>query len=640
MNTFDTTFNWKLLWPDILTLITGNISCTDGFSALIVFILWCIFGTATGVIIFKFKKVKQAISFYRDIIKEFSPENLMIQRRTAISKAMKKDKALAQLWKEFDDSLVESSDGKRLLNTVDAAQVFNTFSLSSGITENRLIAAVPGFLTAIGVIGTFAGLQLGLSGLDLSDEGMKAASHEINRLISSAAVAFLTSVWGVLTSVVFNFIEKVVERYIRSDIYSLQLEIDQLFPRNNAQQSLILIEDHNKETRKALQGLAEKIGNKMQEAVSNVSENLQGGLKEFMAPAIEQFVSAANELTKRQAKNSEEVLATILETFMDGVSKESSSQRQLTEKLNTDLNSSIDTLINQLNSYNERSKELDEERFSALSNNINELTQKQSSAINYAVNETTKTANGFVKQIEDQFEKIAKQEQERISLLNSQLKSLREGLQLFMVSMNKSTEQNISASEAILEQGKILSDSVSNNQKSMDIVSKRIEKSGQFLDNAASKLESLGENLGAVVQLFAESLLESNKVSTRLSEENLKVSSSLKEVLETILNIKNDFTKVSEILGKSSQIAKDEVKRFSEHHESFQKTLTDHINELEKLVAKLLNDYASQVQSQTEERMNEWNRHTADFATTMRDAIYTISDVVNEIEDKISTLAD
>ena len=57
--------------------------------------------------------------------------------------------------------LVESRS--RLFNTIDAPHFFNTYTLARGLTENRLVAAMPGILTAIGVVGTFAGLQMGLA---------------------------------------------------------------------------------------------------------------------------------------------------------------------------------------------------------------------------------------------------------------------------------------------------------------------------------------------------------------------------------------------------------------------------------------------------------------------------------------------
>jgi len=628
-------FDWTLLWPNLSALFTGQISSTDGFSAFIVLVLWCIFFWALALIIWKAHRARWIINQFRNAISGISVDHFVKKRRDLILFAKKLPNGFGDLWVDFDRSLVASKDGKRLYRALDASYFFNARSLSPGLTENRLLAAVPGFLTAIGVIGTFSGLQLGLSGLDLSDAGMNAAGNEINRLISSAAVAFLTSVWGVLTSVLFNFIEKLIERFVRMDITRFQHEISLMTPRMNPEQSLMRIEEHNFEAREALQGLAEKIGGKMQEVVHQVSEGVQSGIKEIMAPAIEQFIHSANDLNQRQTRTSEDALATVLDKFMQGVSSESDNQRELTHQINTELNQSIERLLSQLNTHNETVSQLDEERFQRLSNMIDTLTHKQTTAIDDAVLRTQNSASSFSEQVESRFQKLAQQEEERIALLTQQLTSLREGLQLFMVSMNKSSEQNMNASKDILTQGQTLNDAVMRNQKVMETAARNIEKSSSYLNNVAEKLDKLGLSLSEVVQLFSGQLKETNVSADRLTKENAQMTAQVGDIVSTIQTIKNDFLKAVNVLEKTASTANEGIIQFSEHHHQFRQTLTQHVSSLEQEVTRLLTDYASQVQHQTNERLNEWNNHTRDFATTMRDAVFTISDVVNEIEDAL-----
>ena len=629
-------FDWALLWPNLSALFAGQIASTEGFSAFIVLALWCIFFWALALVIWKAYRGRWIINQFRFAIQGISSDQFVKKRRDLINTSKKLPNGFSDLWVDFDRSLVVSKDGQHIYRALDAAYFFNARTLSPGLTENRLLAAVPGFLTAIGVIGTFSGLQLGLSGLDLSDAGMNAAGNEINRLISSAAVAFLTSVWGVLTSVMFNFIEKLIERFVRMDITRFQHEVSLLTPRMNPEQSLMRIEEHNYESREALQGLAEKIGGKMQEVVHQVSEGVQSGIKEIMAPAIEQFIHSANELNQRQTRTSEDTLATVLDSFMQGVSSESDNQRHLTQQLNTELNQSIERLLSQLNSHNESVSQLDEERFQRLSTMIDNLTHKQTTVIDDVVVRTQNSASRFSEKIEERFQKLAKQEEERIALLTQQLTSLREGLQLFMVSMNKSSEQNMTASKDILEQGQMLNNAVMRNQKVMETAAKNIEKSSSYLNNVAEKLDKLGHSLSEVVQLFSNQLKETNVSTERLTKENAQMTAQVGDIISMIQAVKNDFLKAVNVLEQTASTANEGILQFSEHHQQFRETLTQHVSSLEQEVSRLLTDYASQVQHQTNERLNEWNNQTRDFATTMRDAVFTISDVVNEIEDALN----
>ena len=73
-----------------------------------------------------------------------------MQRSTASRAEQKKD-SVGHLWLEFDETLLEvkgADDVVRLHDTFDADYFFNSSSLAGGSTENRMIAAVPGFTAA------------------------------------------------------------------------------------------------------------------------------------------------------------------------------------------------------------------------------------------------------------------------------------------------------------------------------------------------------------------------------------------------------------------------------------------------------------------------------------------------------------
>lgn len=60
-----------------------------------------------------------------------------------------------------------------------------------------MIAVVPGFLTALGVIGTFVGLQLGLSDLNIAGNvDVNEMKNGVAGVINGAKIAFMTSVWA------------------------------------------------------------------------------------------------------------------------------------------------------------------------------------------------------------------------------------------------------------------------------------------------------------------------------------------------------------------------------------------------------------------------------------------------------------
>ena len=295
-------------------------------------------------------RASRRVAFFHRLLRKVTAENLTEKRPDLRHRAERKGK-LGSLWTEFDETLVLS--GNRVQNSFDAAHFFNTHTLASGITESRLLAAVPGFLTAIGVIGTFMGLQLGLSGLDLSNT--EQAQSGINQLVAGASVAFMTSVWGVGLSVLFNFIEKAAEQRVRGRIAGLQHRIDTLFPRANPEQTLISIHDENRRATDTLNGLAEQIGHQMQQAMSEATgqmmEGVMQGLREVMQPALKQLVDSSESVNRRQEHGSERVLEGLIERFGESFKRQGQEQQAALESAAGELGDKLGGWSNSMSSF-------------------------------------------------------------------------------------------------------------------------------------------------------------------------------------------------------------------------------------------------------------------------------------------------
>ncbi len=150
------------------------------------------------------------------------------------------------------------------------------------------MAAVPAFLTALGVLGTFVGLQLGLASLELTSESdVNILKSGIFSMMSGASTAFVTSVWGVALSLFFNFIEKSLERLVRRKIANLQDLIDFLYPRITTEQTLIKISDSSRITSQTMQTLAEQIGDRLQQSLMQASESIRISMNENLNAATE-----------------------------------------------------------------------------------------------------------------------------------------------------------------------------------------------------------------------------------------------------------------------------------------------------------------------------------------------------------------
>lgn len=383
----------KHLIPDFAHMFSAN---PNGISAWFWSATALIFGLSLYFLFVHFRRFRTRLRALRSLLEGQSKETLALSRRETMQKAQGLDAPnVGMLWREFDESLVLSSDQKHLFNTLDAEHFFNARTLAPGLTASRLLAAAPSFLVAIGVLGTFVGLTVGLEGLVGTSDEIEALKGGINKLISGAAVAFMTSVWGVFFSLLLNFVEKMFERSALGQIQQLQHDIDFLYPRIPAEQSLVHIAEYGKESKEALQELHERIGDRLQETLNGMSEAMQTALTDalnnIMAPAIQTLVSTTSQ-------QSTQVLEKLVGNFMDGMTSVGREQGLQMQQAAADVNAAVSGMSERLNQL-----------FSTLSEQQGrqmEVAQQQSAAFETQLQRISGSAEERQAQMEQRFAEL------------------------------------------------------------------------------------------------------------------------------------------------------------------------------------------------------------------------------------------
>lgn len=383
----------KHLIPDFAHMFSAN---PNGISAWFWSATALIFGLSLYFLFVHFRRFRTRLRALRSLLEGQSKETLALSRRETMQKAQGLDAPnVGMLWREFDESLVLSSDQKHLFNTLDAEHFFNARTLAPGLTASRLLAAAPSFLVAIGVLGTFVGLTVGLEGLVGTSDEIEALKGGINKLISGAAVAFMTSVWGVFFSLLLNFVEKMFERSALGQIQQLQHDIDFLYPRIPAEQSLVHIAEYGKESKEALQELHERIGDRLQETLNGMSEEMQTALTDalnnIMAPAIQTLVSTTSQ-------QSTQVLEKLVGNFMDGMTSVGREQGLQMQQAAADVNAAVSGMSERLNQL-----------FSSLNEQQGrqmEVAQQQSAAFETQLQRISGSAEERQAQMEQRFAEL------------------------------------------------------------------------------------------------------------------------------------------------------------------------------------------------------------------------------------------
>lgn len=681
----------KHLWPDFSQMLNGT---TNGISA------WFWSFTCFIFLLSLFFLIKHYLNFIernkalRSLLDGQSRETLAYSRREILQRAQKLNaNNIGHLWQEFDESLVLSSDKKQLFNSIDAEHFFNAKTLATGLTASRLLAATPSFLVAIGVLGTFVGLTIGLEGLVGNTAEIETLKSGINKLISGAAVAFMTSVWGVAFSLLLNLCEKLFERKALNDIQDLQNRIDFLYPRLPAEQSLVHIAEYSKESKEALQELHERIGDRLQESINGMSEAMQNALTDtlnnIMGPAIQTLVHSTNQ-------QSSQVMENLVSSFMEGMSSAGRVQGEQLEKVAADVNIAVSSMgerleqlfsklssqqTSSLDAQDEQSKRF-QEQLQQLANSADErqgqlesrfgkmmgdlaqqheqqqttlleqqqkmlgslgtASQQQIEAMTSAVQQQQNTLQDAVGKLLDNVSQQGAQadvrEQIRQDKFQQQLTDVTQQQQALLTALADSVQAGQQQSRQMAEQHQQL-------LTRLQQVTDSAAQSSKHMDSSANQLGLLSTNVRSAADLLGQRLEQVTQQIEQAGSQNAALTDQLKQQAEMLARLQDGLLMGAERFEQAASEARHGFVEMKQTQQQFLtgvrtefnalgETLRSQVEAIEKQAEQWLQKYASEVSTQVHERMDQWNKVSLEYATKMYHTAEAMSSVLDELEQR------
>lgn len=598
------------LIPEFGPFLAGDmpIDSAQGFSTSIVIILLGLMVSCLLFALWQWAKARAQVEFYRKTLSDYTSEQLF-DKREDIKRKMASRPNYGGLWQEFDESLVCA--GEHLYNTLDASHFFNHYSLARGLTDNRFLAAVPGFLTAIGVIGTFAGLLMGLgeiqdAGFGSVDSGVDEIKAGIGGMIAGAAIAFTTSVWGIGSSVVFNFCEKILERLIRASISQLQNRIDSLYQRLTAEKSLADIEGHSRESREIMQTLAEQIGERMQrallESTAKITESLVESLQSILGPNIEKLVANAN-------AGAETALNDLVERFMQAMSDAGQRQGEQMNAAAANVQGALDDMHSGLNGFVQR-----------LDQQMNNIAESNRSIM-----------QGVQKRLTERIDAQQQQANKRDQALISQI----EQLQGSQGNLDRMIETQTKQQKDMLEQILVIVGEAETMANHNQAVGNQLGQTAAAFEEQVPALLQISQSLREASTALAGDIRGATQAAQALMQQNQRIGARSEEMLAKTRNLSQSLLSATNTLGQTVQQSTAGLQQVERHFKALAERLKEHSDDFSKQVAKLLSDYTDQVSGQTRERLNEWNKQTQEYTTAMTNAIQALNEVVDEMEGRV-----
>jgi len=547
-----------------------------------------------GVRIYKDWKIKEEMYYLNQELKKVSSTYITQEEYQKISNDFLEGKysTLKEEWDSFAESVFFENDVA--FQTVDAELFFNDSTLLKERMNKRLLDYIPQLLLAIGIFGTFFGLVLGLSGLDLS----AGDNTQLNNLIDGTKISFLTSLYGMYFSIAISSLMNFHIGDYEENILKIKNNLNRVFKQALAEKSLIKIE-------KEL-GMIKSVSSVMSEKVSSLfEEKMQRIFSEEFVSKFESLNRNTLEVVTNNNKNIEE--------YKNEIAKISNSISTTNENLTSFCNGALKNYETVVEKYDERfnnilnlidnSKQNYQEFLVLLKESSNVL--KVSNKYISKTDDTFKLINKFLEQ-ENSLVSFWEQNKEIVSNLNQNLENFFDKYQDKLNNLNNVSSKHFEEiQEGVVKVQTELTDNmnefsvkygnnlISLNEKTSDNFEKIYSKLGEVYEELKNKIDDFtvkyGNNLTKLNQEYDNNLvLVNNQVETIFKNYDSNLSSIILNFNNTIENLK--------ITLKDINYGKVENEKVSE----LSKKLSDLINEIEDLRNKKNNIEIQEIEKEIE----------------------------------------
>ena len=526
-----------------------------------------------------------------------------------IDAELKNYNRLLPMWKIFEKSLTKTNDAA--YSTTDAADFFSPQNLTHGMNMT-FWQSYGGIFTGLGILGTFAGLTLGLSGVDMTSGDIETLKNGIAKLLSGVESAFVTSLVGIFCAIIYSIAHHLLMKNFQGNVKSLAEKLDEIFPRRSAEdwlaKSCKITDDQTNSikeigeavTQAIYEGLDEKLGeavDKLDPLVEKICEAIEnlgaggtdtvgeifsdrvGAQMDRFSVALDKFTNSIDEKLKNASEISklmnEQMLITLkeLSETLNQQTKTSAEERNADYKKFSD---TMESLISNLTDVSEKVKIQQENSANDFENLVKNLLDKQrTSAENFetTVNSLVEDLKNFAQQQKDYLGKTADtnamQISEAVKAFRAIVDNHNETAQRTFIQIQKL----LSKTEDFLQNMEVASTSLKQaaepvQQSTLQLTRNLEETSAQMKNLSAANqttrqnLFDLTTHLSTFVSNFkgiADELERSTKIiHDSLDNYNVKTSASLKEKLEAFDNSMNQaFSYLNELVEELSGIVED-----------------------------------------------------------------------------------
>ncbi|MBR1646522.1 MAG: anti-phage defense ZorAB system ZorA [Selenomonadaceae bacterium] len=464
--------------------------------------------------------------------------------------AVKESNLLKPLWESFAKTL--TAVGDKTYSTVDAAEIFNPQTFTRGMNMT-FWQNYGGIFTGLGILGTFLGLTIGLSGVDMTGGDIETLKSGIAKLLSGVETAFVTSLVGIFCAIVYSVGHHWLMKNFQSAVQNLTDKLDEIFPRRSAEDWL------NELNATAAENFSE-------------SQAQTSMLHELNTTAAENF-------SESQAQTS--MLHELNETAAKNFS-ESQGQTSMLHELNATAAKDYGESLEQTKVLKNIGEQVADAIHKALDEKLAEYVEKICEAIDKlgtgvaaGINDTmTKVAGAQMDRFSAALEKFSDSIDAKLKSVDAVSKTMNEQMLSTVEKVSKTLEQQAETStsnvgqisEAVNAFSEIVKRHNETTQKMFAQVQSLLNETEKFLqqvNTAGDLLKQAAEPVKQSTLQLTKNLIETSAQMENLATANQTTRQNLFDLTNRLSTFVNDFNGIADELERSTNVIKDSLEHYN-----------------------------------------------------------------------------
>ncbi|SHD76665.1 transposase [Schnuerera ultunensis] len=298
----------------IVKIIENIINFTDFFSVIIVILAAVSFYICHNKVSKNIKSLRYFI-IHRD---EVSGRDLTNLRQVKEKNLFNGNSYIENIWSRY----INYARNNTVQSMVpDISSFFNRYNVIDEPGRRQIAQIVPGILTALGILGTFIGLQDGISKLTLDNPEL--IEESIKNLTDGMSLAFISSIVGIVMSMIWSYLDRSKYKTYVQYLDKFYLAFNEKFRVFTSEYYLNEIFELQRESTEAIKHLATDISLNLIELVdSSLIPGIESSMTQVINESIVPNINHINHAFENFANSSTDNQIATLNTMINNFNKQ------------------------------------------------------------------------------------------------------------------------------------------------------------------------------------------------------------------------------------------------------------------------------------------------------------------------------